>query len=243
MIGLIGALAEEITLIRENMEVSEIKKFARMDFICGRLSGQDVVLLQSGVGKVKATIGTQIMIDKFKVDLIIFTGLAGSLIPNLSQGDLVVSNFVVQYDFDLTAFGRRPGELPDAGRMIEVNSDLVKMTCYAYDDAFKSKLDAPKLIVGPICSGDRFESDPRKIEWLQREFGAVAIEMEGAAVGHTCFVNDIKFIILRTISDTGGESATDDFENYLKIASENSFKIVETMLRVYSIKDDATSSK
>ncbi|MCP4706276.1 MAG: 5'-methylthioadenosine/adenosylhomocysteine nucleosidase [candidate division Zixibacteria bacterium] len=243
MIGLIGAMAEEISLIRESMDISEVQNFAHMDFICGRLSGQDVVLLQSGIGKVKATIGTQIMVDKFDVDLIIFTGLAGSLVPNLSRGDLVVSNFVVQYDFDLTAFGRRPGELPDTGRMIEVESDLVKMTCFAFDDTFKGKSNAPKLIVGPICSGDRFESDPRRIEWLQREFGAVAIEMEGAAVGYTCFVNDVKFIILRTISDTGGDSATKDFENYLKIASENSFKIVETMLRVISIKDDAASTE
>lgn len=241
MIGLIGAMTEEISVFRKNMEISEIKQYAQMDYIYGQLSGQDVVLLQSGVGKVKATIGTQIMIDKFDVDLIIFTGLAGSLVPNLSQGDMVVSNFVVQHDFDLTAFGRRPGELPDTGRMIEVDINLVKLTCYAYDDVFKSKLDAPKLIVGPICSGDRFESDPRRIEWLQREFGAVAIEMEGAAVGHTCFVNDVKFIILRTISDTGGSSATDDFEKYLKKASENSFKIVETMLRVISIKDDAVT--
>ncbi len=243
MIGLIGAMAEEISLFRENMEISEIKTYARMDFICGRLSGQDVVLLQSGIGKVKATIGTQIMIDKFDVDLIIFTGLAGALVPNLSVGDIVVSNSVVQYDFDLTAFGRRPGELPDTGRMIEVDSNLLKFACYAYDDAFKTKRNAPKLIVGPICSGDRFESDPRKIEWLQREFGAVAIEMEGAAVGYTCFVNDVKFIILRTISDTGGGGATKDFENYLKKASENSYKIVETMLRVISIKDDAISIK
>ncbi len=241
MIGLIGAMTEEITLFRENMDISEIKKYAQMDYICGGLSGQEVVLLQSGIGKVKATIGTQIMIDKFDINLIIFTGLAGSLVPNLSLGDLVVSNFVVQHDFDLTAFGRRPGELPDTGRMIEVDSNLVKLTCYAYDDAFKSKPNAPKLIVGPVCSGDRFESDPRRIEWLQREFGAVAIEMEGAAVGHTCFVNGVKFIILRTISDTGGDGATDDFNNYLKIASENSFKIVETMLRVISIKDDAVS--
>ncbi|MCP4706272.1 MAG: 5'-methylthioadenosine/S-adenosylhomocysteine nucleosidase, partial [candidate division Zixibacteria bacterium] len=101
----------------------------------------------------------------------------------------------------------------------------------------------PKLIVGPIGTGNRFESDQRRIEGIQREFGAVAIEMEGAAVGYTCFVNDVKFIILRTISDTGGGGATKDFENYLKIASENSFKIVETMLRVISIKDDAASTE
>lgn len=239
MIGLIGALEEEVLIFRENMDISEVKKYAGMEFVCGKLANQNIVLLQSGVGKVKATIGTQIMIDKFDINLIVFTGLAGSLVPNLSQGDLVVSNYVIQYDFDLTAFGRRPGELPDTGRMIEVDNDIIKLVCYAYDDVFKSKQNAPKLIVGPICSGDRFESDPGRIERVQREFGAVAIEMEGAAVGYTCLVNDVKFVILRTISDTGGKGAVDDFNSYLKTASVNSYSIIETMLRVISIRDDA----
>lgn len=241
MIGLIGAMAEEIELFKQNMQVDRIETYAGMEYIIGRISEQDVVLLQSGIGKVKATIGTQIMIDKYSVELIIFTGLAGALVPNLKQGDLVVSNHVVQYDFDLTAFGRRHGELPDIGRMLEPDPRLVKFTCYAFDDIFKGKPDAPQLIVGTICSGDRFITDRRKIEWLQREFGAVATEMEGAAVGYTCFVNDVKFVILRTISDTGGDQATEDFDAYLKVASENSFKIVNTMLQVMTFRDTAVA--
>ena len=82
-----------------------------------------------------------------------------------------------------------------------------------------------------------------KIDRLQREFGAVATEMEGAAVGYTCYLNDVPFIIIRTISDTGGSQATDDFERYLKVASENSFKIVSTMLRVISYRDVAATDK
>lgn len=242
MIGLIGAMAEEVALFKANMKGSKPYRWAEMDYICGSLSGQNVVVLQSGIGKVNATIGTQIMIDRFDVDLIIFTGLAGALVPNLSRGDLVVSNNVVQYDFDLTAFGRRHGELPDVGRLIEVDPDLVKFACYAYDDHFKSKAGSPNLIVGTICSGDRFVSDPTKIEWLQREFGAVAIEMEGAAVGYTCHRNGVRFIILRTISDTGGERATKDFQDYLKKASEHSFEMVNTMLQVMSYRDEAHSS-
>lgn len=239
MIGLIGAMAEEIALFKQNMTVERQETYAGMEYIVGRISEQDVVLLQSGIGKVKATIGTQIMIDRFGVDLIIFTGLAGAVMPNLKQGDLVVSNHVVQYDFDLTAFGRRHGELPDIGRMLEPDPKLVKFTCYAYDDIFGDQADAPRLIVGTICSGDKFITDRRKIEWLQREFGAVATEMEGAAVGYTCYVNDVKFVILRTISDTGGDQATGDFDAYLKVASENSFKIVNTMLQVMTHRDRA----
>jgi len=243
MIGIIGAMAEEVALFRDSMSVDKTDRYARMDFISGQLDGQEIVLLQSGIGKVNVTIGTQLMIDRYDVDLIIFTGLAGSLVPNLSQGDIVVSNNVVQYDFDLTAFGRRHGELPDVGRMIEVDGKLVKFACYAFDDVFEFVDDSPKLMVGTICSGDRFVTDTRKIDWLQREFGAVATEMEGAAVGYTCYLNDVPFIIIRTISDTGGSQATDDFERYLKVASENSFKIVSTMLRVISYRDVAATDK
>ena len=239
MIGLIGAMAEEIALFKENMQIDHSETHAGMEYIIGQIADQEVVLLQAGIGKVKATIGTQVMIDKFSVETIIFTGLAGALVPNLKQGDIVVSNSVVQYDFDLTAFGRRHGELPDIGRMLEPDPRLVKFTCFAYDDIFKGQPDAPQLIVGAICSGDKFITDRRKIEWLQREFGAVATEMEGAAVGYTCFVNDVGFVILRTISDTGGDQATEDFDAYLKIASQNSFKIVNTMLQVMTMKDTA----
>ncbi|MCP4580872.1 MAG: 5'-methylthioadenosine/adenosylhomocysteine nucleosidase [candidate division Zixibacteria bacterium] len=236
MIGIIGAMAEEVALFRENMESTETSTHARMEYMTGSLKGQQIVLLQSGIGKVNATIATQIMIDKFDIERIIFTGLAGSLVPNLARGDVVVSNYVVQYDFDLTTFGRRHGELPDVGRMIEADPTLVKLTCFGFDSIFKYEKDSPQLVVGTIVSGDRFVSDERKIEWLQREFGAVAIEMEGAAVGYTCLVNEVPFVVLRTISDSASSNAKDEFESYLQQASNNSFKIVSSLLEAISHK-------
>jgi adenosylhomocysteine nucleosidase len=238
MIGLIGAMDEEISLFRDNMTDPETITHARMKYITGKLCDQRIVLLKSGIGKVNAAIGTQIMIDRFDIDQIVFSGLAGSLVPNLSAGDVVVANHVVQYDFDLTAFGRRVGELPDFGRMIETDPRLLKLACYAFDNSLKKGGNSPRMMVGTIVSGDRFVSDPRRIEWLQREFGAVATEMEGAAVGFTCFVNDIPFVIIRTISDSGGTEAKDEFEKYLKIASENSYRMVTDMLAVSSYKTD-----
>ncbi len=239
MIGLMGAMAEEVALFCQEMEIKSTHKYAGMEYIVGEMCDQQVVLLQSGIGKVKATMGTQIMIDRFDVDMIIFTGLAGALMPNMTRGDIVVSDNVVQYDFDLTAFGRRHGELPDVGRMIEVDNRLVKFACYAWQDVFESEEDAPEIYVGTICSGDRFITDPRKISWLQREFGAVATEMEGAAFGYTCHLNEVGFLVIRTISDTGGDEATIDFNAYLEIASKNSFKMVHSMLQVISYRDDA----
>ena len=243
MIGIIGAMTEEIELLRQLIDIETINKYANNNYIVGQLCGQQVALLQSGIGKVNATIGTQIMIDRYDVDLIIFTGLAGSLVPNLTRGDIVVSNNVVQHDFNLTAFGRRHGELPDFGRMIEVDSQLVKFACYAYDDVFEKQDDRPQLVVGTICSGDSFITDRRKIDWLHREFGGVAMEMEGAAVGYTCYVNDVKFVIIRTISDTGGDAGADDFKKYLAKASVNSFGIVKTMLTIMSYRDSLEPNK
>ncbi|MFH1372949.1 MAG: 5'-methylthioadenosine/adenosylhomocysteine nucleosidase [bacterium] len=234
MTGLIGAMAEEIELFRMNLEAAGSQTYARMEYLTGQIKGQEVVLLKSGIGKVNATIGTQVMIDRFDIEQIIFTGLAGALVPNLNRGDMVVANHVVQYDFDLTAFGRRHGELPDVGRLIEADPRLVKLVCYGFDDIFKLKRGAPRLQVGTIASGDRFVSDPRKIEWLQREFGAVATEMEGAAVGYTCLVNEVPFVVLRTISDTAGTTAPEEFDKYLTQASHNSFRVVSTILEVMS---------
>lgn len=231
MIGLIGAMAEEISLFKDNMEILETSEYTGMSYTVGVLEGQKFVLLQSGIGKVNATIGTQVMIDRFDIDRIIFTGLAGAMVPNLSPGDIVISNYVVQYDFDLTPFGRRHGELPNVGRMIEADPNLVKLACYGFDDIFKHVKDAPRLMVGTIVSGDRFVSDERQIEWLQREFGAVAIEMEGAAVGYTCHVNKVPFVIARTISDSASSDAKNEFEKYLSQASKHSFQIVSSIFK------------
>ena len=100
----------------------------------------------------------------------------------------------------------------------------------------------PRLVVGTVVSGDRFVSDSRKIEWLQREFGAVAMEMEGAAVGYTCLVNSTPFVIIRTISDLAGSNAKDEFESYLEEASKNSYLIVSSLLEAISHKAEAESS-
>ncbi len=231
MIGLIGAMAEEISLLKENMDIFEATEYAGMKYFAGELEGQKFVLLQSGIGKVNATIGTQIMIDRFEIESILFTGLAGAMVPNLSPGDIVVSNYVVQYDFDLTPFGRRHGELPNVGRMIEADPRLLKLACYGFDDVFKQVSNAPRLMVGTIVSGDRFVSDESQIEWLQREFGAVAIEMEGAAVGYTCHVNKVPFVIMRTISDSASSDAKNEFEKYLGEASKHSFQIISSIFK------------
>jgi adenosylhomocysteine nucleosidase len=230
MIGLISALEEELVRFREHLDLRQTVRHAEVEFFVGRLADQDVVLLRCGVGKVNAAVATQVLIDQFHVDRIIFTGLAGALVPHLHRGDVVISNYVVQHDVDLTAFGRRPGQIADAARMIEADPKLVHAAAEAFERVVAGADNARQMVVGTIATGDTFVSDPGRIRWLQREFGAVATEMEGGAVGQVCQMNRIPFVIIRVISDSSSGGAAGEFILFLDEASELSFKIAVSLL-------------
>ncbi len=230
MIGIMGALEEEVSLYISKAEIETFETYAGMKFYRGKLGEESVVIVQTGVGKVNAAIAAQILVDRYNIDRMIFTGLAGALVPYLQQGDLVVANYLVQYDVDLTAFGHRVGEVPSVGRMIEADSEMLKQVTDAYDVVFAGMSNRPQMIVGTVVSGDRFISDRKTIAWLQREFGAVATEMEGAAVAQVCQMNDKPFLVIRTISDSAAEDAPEEFESALKSAPENAFNLLQNLL-------------
>jgi adenosylhomocysteine nucleosidase len=229
MIGIIGAMEEEIGLYISQSGVEAYETYAKMKFYRALMGDKQAVIVCSGVGKVNAAVATQILIDRFNVSKVVFTGLAGALVPYLQQGDLVVANYLVQYDVDLTAFGRRIGDLPSVGRMIEADPSLIQRITGAYDIVFGGLPDRPQMIVGTIVSGDKFISDKKTIAWLQREFGAVATEMEGAAVAQVCQMNDVPFLVIRTISDSAGEEAPREFNNSLKKLPENTYKLLSAI--------------
>jgi len=230
MIGLISALDEELARFKEQLEFDQTVRQAGLDFHFGTLGGQRVVLLKCGVGKVNAAVATQVLIDRFGVDSVVFTGLAGGLVPTLKRGDVVVSNFVVQYDIDLTAFGRRHGELSEYSRLIEADPALVHCAAEAFESSFGDTAPGRQVVVGTIATGDSFVSDPQRIRWLQREFGAVAAEMEGGAVGQVCQMSRVPFVIVRVISDGASTSAAAEFIMFLDEASEVTFRLVGAML-------------
>ncbi len=235
MIGLMGAMAEEISLYKSYADITETKTYAGAEFHRGVIDGSEVVLTQCGNGKVNGAVSTQILIDRYDVDKIILTGLAGTVVPYLQSGDIVAANYLVQYDVDLSVFGRRVGDVPDVGRMIEVDAGLLKAVTDSYDEVFKNKPDRPQLVVGTIVSGDRFISDRKTISWLQRELGAVAIEMEGAAVAQVCHMNRKPFLILRTISDDADEKATEHFSKALEMAPINTFALIRNFISSRSL--------
>jgi adenosylhomocysteine nucleosidase len=230
MIGLLSAMEEETQLFRQHLTIDNSQTIGGVEFHVGTLNGVEVVMGKCGVGKVHAAAAVQAMIDRFAVSSIIFTGLAGTLVPYLKRGDVVISNFVGQHDFDLTAFGKRPGQVTENSRLIEADPRLVQFAAKAYEDSVSAERLDGQMVVGTIVTGDSFVADAARIKWLQREFGAVAAEMEGAAVGQVCQANKVPFVVIRIISDGASGGAAGEFIMFLDEASELSYRIVSTML-------------
>ena len=243
MLAVIGALEEEVDLIEAAMTVSGRHTHAGIETVRGIFGGVEIVLAQCGVGKVNATICTQMLIDHYRPGALVFSGVAGGLLPNMRVGDVVIASHLIQYDMDLTAFGRRHGEVPGQdSRMIESDPGLVQKAAAAFDAAFPDPVPdgapdaapdaarAPSLMLGTVVSGDRFIQDPETLRWLQREFSALATEMEGAAVGYTCGLNEVPFVVIRALSDTASETASDDFSANLGEVCANSFRLLERLI-------------
>ncbi len=230
MLALMGAMEEEVTLLRDEMTITDQAVHAGISVFKGTFQGVPMALAQCGIGKVNATICTQMLIDLYKPDNLVFSGVAGGLLPNMRVGDLVIASHLIQYDMDLTAFGRRHGEVPGQDRMVESDPGLVQKATDAFDKAFENDDNAPNLMLGTVVSGDRFISDVKTLRWLQREFAALATEMEGAAVGYTCRLNGLPFVVVRGLSDTAGESASADFESNLHVVCRNSYLLMEHLI-------------
>lgn len=230
MLAIVGALKEEIDLLEQEMTGVERTTRAGIDVACGQFRGVEVVLARCGIGKVNAAICTQMLIDHYALDAMIFSGVAGGLLPNMRPGDLVIASHLIQYDMDLTAFGRRHGELPDQDRMTESDPGLVKQAADAFDQAFNGAETEPHLMLGTVVSGDRFIQDPETLRWLQREFSALATEMEGAAVGYTCNLNEVPFVVIRGLSDTAGDEAANDYSDNLSAVCHNCYRLLEQLI-------------
>lgn len=231
MLAVIGAMKEEIDLIKAAMTVSGHQTHAGIETVQGAFGGVDIVLAQCGIGKVNATICTQMLIDRFDPGALVFSGVAGGLLPNMRVGDVVIASHLIQYDMDLTAFGRRHGEIPgQESRMVESDPGMVQKAASAFDAAFPAAAEGPCLMLGTVVSGDRFIQDPETLRWLQREFSALATEMEGAAVGYTCGLNGVPFVVIRALSDTASESASGDFASNLEMVCRNSFRVLECLI-------------
>lgn len=230
-IGIICAMKEEFDLISKDIEVSDTIKKSNLEFLVGNFCGKNVVGVICGIGKVNAAICTQILISEFKCNVILNSGVAGSLSPFVNFKDVVIAEDLIEHDVDVTNFGYKLGEIPNMGT-IEFKSDrnLLKIgeeTCLNIQNENQNF----KFHIGRIVTGDQFISSDVVSEKLRNDFNALACEMESASIAHTCYVNNVRFLIIRSISDKGGEVAKDEFNKFLKESSRNSYLIIKNIIK------------
>ena len=226
-IGIIGAMEEEVAVLKESMDIEKIVEHASMQFYKGVLCGEKVVVVRSGIGKVNAAVCAQVLVDKFNIDILINTGIAGSLDPAIDIGDMVISTDLVEHDMDASIFGDPVGQIPRMDTFsFPADPELVKKAVQANTEANPDI----KTFTGRIVSGDQFVSSSEVKEKLVSLFDAKCTEMEGAAIAHVAYLNKVSCVIIRAISDKADNSATMDYPTFEKQAIKHSVKLVRNLL-------------
>jgi adenosylhomocysteine/aminodeoxyfutalosine nucleosidase len=215
-LAIMGAMQEEVEPLLANFENINIVEYANNKFYEVNLSGLDIVIAYSKIGKVFASLTASIMIEKFGCDTLLFSGVAGGINPKLQIGDLIIADKLCQHDLDITAFGHPYGYVPEGKVFVET-------TKYLRDVAIKvANENNLKVIEGTIATGDQFVHSSQRKEFIEKTFNADALEMEGASVAVVCDALNIPFFILRAISDTADMDAGFDFDEFLKSSAKNS---------------------
>ncbi|MCQ4696147.1 5'-methylthioadenosine/adenosylhomocysteine nucleosidase [Paeniclostridium sordellii] len=230
VLGVIGAMEEEVEILKKKMDIKETKKVAGMEFYEGTMDGKNIVLVRSGVGKVNMAACTQILIDEFKVSALVNSGVAGTMDTKLNQGDIVISTDAVQHDFDTTVFGDPLGEISRLGiTFFKADKDMI-------DTAKKAAKNVSGLYItqGRVASGDQFVAGGEVANRIKENFGDVAaVEMEGASMAQVAYLNKVPFVILRSISDKANGEADLSYEEFLPIAAKNASTLLEEFIKLY----------
>lgn len=226
LIGVIGAMDIEVDGLVSSMKDTSVKEISGIKFYSGKIGEREVVVAKCGIGKVFASICAQAMIMEFHPDAIINSGVAGTLSSELGVMDVAIAKSVVQHDMDTSAIGDPKGLISGINLIyIDANESIVKClenACGALN--CKSK-------TGTIASGDKFISQKTDKDFIKNEFSSIACEMEGASIGHVCYVNQVPFGIIRAISD--GEGAEMDYQAFAGFAAKQSIEIVKKFIEIY----------
>lgn len=227
MIGIIGAMEDEVAELKKSMDIEETVEIASLSFCRGKLSGKEAVVVRSGIGKVNAAVCAQILADRFDVDVIINTGIAGSLDADIDIGDIVISTDAVEHDMDASIFGDPIGQIPRMDTFsFPADERLVKL---AKEVNEKANPDIHTW-TGRVVSGDQFVSSAEKKEELVRLFNGKCTEMEGAAIAHAAYLNHISCVIIRAISDKADNSATMDYPVFEAAAIRHSVRLIKALV-------------
>ena len=228
-VGIIGAMEVEVETLKKHMKVRRTVKKAHMEFCEGVLGGKEVVVVRSGIGKVNAAVCTQILVDDFKADTVINTGIAGSLKAEINIGDIVVSTDLVHHDMDAVNFGYPLGQIPQMDtfsfKADERLVELAEKACHEVNPEIQ-------VFRGRIVSGDQFIADKKVKNRITGNFQGYCTEMEGAAIAQAAYLNDVPFVVLRAISDKADDSASMDYPTFEAQAAEHCVKLVEHFLEL-----------
>lgn len=222
-IGIIAAMQEEMNEIKKIMNNIQEKTIYELKFYEGTIDNKNIVLVESGVGKVNAARTTQVLIDNYKIDAVINVGSAGSANQELQIGDIVIGKTLVQHDFDITAFGHPKGYISNVGEKIKSDENLIKSMEQTIENLQNKEF---KIKIGTIASGDIFCTEPKMKEKIRDKFNADAIEMEGAAIAQVCKLDNVPVLVIRSISDSPNGNNNITFEQYLETASKRCAEIL-----------------
>jgi adenosylhomocysteine nucleosidase len=226
-IAVIGAMDEEVNIIKDQLENQHSTVIAGCEFTTGFISGTEVILLKSGIGKVNAAVATTLLNQLYEPDYVINTGSAGGFHTNLNVGDVVISTEIRHHDVDVTVFDYEYGQVPQMPAFFEPNAKLVEIAAKCAEQATDVQ-----VVKGLIASGDSFMSDPARVEDVRSKFPDLyAAEMEAAAIAQVCYQFDVPFVVIRSLSDIAGKDANVSFDQYLEIAAKHSADLVTKMIK------------
>lgn len=227
-IGIIGAMEQEVSILKQAIENCQTVTKAGCTFFSGQLNGVDVVLLQSGIGKVAAAIGTTILLDEYQPDVVINTGSAGGFDSSLNLGDVVISTEVRHHDADVTAFGYEMGQMAQQPAAFLADEKLMNVAEQALE-----QIDDKHAVRGLICTGDAFVCTAERQAFIRTHFPSViAVEMEASAIAQTCHQFNVPFVVVRAISDVADKESPMSFEEFLPLAAQSSSEMVFKMVEL-----------
>ncbi|PJG83094.1 5'-methylthioadenosine/adenosylhomocysteine nucleosidase [Caviibacterium pharyngocola] len=225
-IGIVGAMAQEVEILADLMQDKTVTQVASCTIYQGRIADKDVALLQSGIGKVAAAMGTTALLHIAAPDMVINTGSAGGVAAGLAVGDVVISTETAYHDADVTAFGYAKGQLPACPPTFVSDK---KLTALAAEIAASQ---GNRVHYGLICSGDSFIQGGEPLARIKADFPQViAVEMEAAAIAQVCHAFNLPFVVVRAVSDAGDGEAGMSFEEFLPLAAKQSSAMVLEMLK------------
>ncbi len=209
-VGIVFAMEEELNALKKYLTITNEYNIFELKFYESILNDIEVVLVESGVGKVNAARTTQILIDNMKVDYVFNIGVAGGVSTKLSVGDIVLGEKLVQHDFDITAFNHEKGYIPSVGVYVDTDLYLLNIA-----NEVLNSMDEVRYQRGIIASGDIFCTEAKMSEKINAKFNALCVEMEGASIAQVCYLSHVPFLIIRSISDVPNNNNTITYEEFL----------------------------